>query len=171
MKKVSAIRRAVGTLLVASSVVGGLSMASALPSSAAAAATPVEIKSTNSQFGLIASVSKNASNVRVTLATDNNGQLQRWRQVGSDASAGFLLEASVFTTIGQCLDVENDSTSTGAKIVIRACDGTLSQKWRYTGTRLENLYSHKYIQKPSDQEFGAILTQSTTGDLAFKKVL
>ncbi|MFI6132652.1 RICIN domain-containing protein [Micromonospora sp. NPDC051141] len=144
-----------------SAAVLGLAGIAVTASPAAAFTRNVEFKSVESNFGLIMSAAGNFSGARVGVAADNNGSTQRWIQVGNDSVANYMLAASEFTPVGQCLDIENDSKAVDANIVVRPCDGTASQKWTLTQGRLLNRYSALYVQLPSGPEFNVTLKQTT----------
>jgi hypothetical protein len=62
---------------------------------------------------------------------------------------------------GGCLDVENDSTAVGAKIISKGCDGSSSQKWDYLSdpgnpgyVYLRNVWSGLYVTLESSPSTG-----------------
>ena len=136
--------------------------------SASAATTYYEWESEKSALNLVMAAKGTAPGSKVGLATDNNSPMALWKATHQhDGFWTYKLRASEHLAKPVCLDVAGDSQEPGAAIVVRACDGSVSQNWKdisvSTGntSRLINEWSQRFIHLPNGPEFLVNLVQTS----------
>lgn len=159
------IRRTVtAASLVAASTLGALTLAAG---PASAATVYYEWESEKSVLNLVMTAKDDVNGAAVGLGTDNDSSFALWSATHhGDNYWSYKLKATETFAQPLCLDVKGDSTAENAPIVVRPCDGSLSQRWTELGgsgqtNRLQNQWSHMYIHQPGGPEFGVQLKQNT----------
>jgi hypothetical protein len=162
-------RRARTAILLA---VAAAALSTTLGSAASAsAAVYYEWESEKSALNLVMAAKGTAPGSKVGLATDNNSPMALWKATPQgDGFWSYKLRASEHLAKPVCLDVADDSKEAGAAIVVRECDGTLSQNWRDIDVSfpthksfLQNENSpNRYIHLPNGPEFLVTLDQQTS---------
>jgi Ricin-type beta-trefoil lectin domain-like len=161
-------RRARTAILLA---VAAAALSTTLGSAASAsAAVYYEWESEKSALNLVMAAKGTAPGSKVGLATDNNSSMALWKATPQgDGFWSYKLRASEHLAKPVCLDVEGDSKQPGAAIVVRECDGTLSQNWRDFGVSFPTTKSHllnedskRWMHLPNGPEFLVTLDQQTS---------
>jgi hypothetical protein len=113
-------------------------------SPASAAGTDVRISPQSAPGTEIAKASASASFSSAVLRTDGPFTNQTWTMQQVADLGGGRLAFTYTNKRGGCLDVNADSKKDGEALVVKTCDGTLSQQWvrnfsvNATFLRLEN---------------------------------
>jgi hypothetical protein len=165
------------TAILLAVAAAALSTTLGFAASASAANVYYEWESEKSALNLVMAAKGTKPGSKVGLATDNNSSMALWKATPQgDGFWTYKLRASEHLATPVCLDVEGDSKEPGAAIVVRACDGTLSQNWRdidasfpTNQSYLLNEDSKRWLHLPNGSEFLVTLDQTTssivTGDL------
>jgi Ricin-type beta-trefoil lectin domain-like len=162
----SRIGRAVTSAALASaSVLGALAFA-ATPASAST--LYYEWESEKSQFNYVMTARGTTEGSAVGVDLDTNSSMALWRATfHTGGYYSYTLKATENFVKPLCLDVQGDSKAEDAPVVLRACDGTVSQQWLEIGgtaptNRLQNRWSNMYLHQPTTgNELTAKLRQNT----------
>ncbi|MEU4405419.1 RICIN domain-containing protein [Streptosporangium sp. NPDC023963] len=133
----SSVHRRSGTLgrrssiaasaLAAAAVVAGVLATS--PAASASAGTLVNISPQNAPQTALAKSPATAALGIAVLQNDGPFLNQRWTMEQVQALGGGKIAFTFTNQQGGCLDVNGKSKASGAAVITRACDGSLSQQW------------------------------------------
>ncbi|MET7422037.1 RICIN domain-containing protein [Dactylosporangium sp. NPDC005555] len=96
---------------------------------ASAAGTVVNTSPQNAPQLALAKAGPSASFSLVVLQEDGPFANQKWTMDQVANLGGGRLAFTYTSSSGGCLDVNADSLQSGAALVVKPCDGTLSQRW------------------------------------------
>jgi hypothetical protein len=158
-------RAATAAALASASILGALTLA-ATPASAST--LYYEWESEKSQFNYVMTARGTTEGSAVGVDLDTNSNLALWKATNFGGGYySYTLKATETFVDPLCLDVQGDSKSESAPIVLRPCDSSQSQQWLEMGgsfptNRLQNKWSNMYIHQPSTgNELTAKLRQNT----------
>ncbi|MGS2641868.1 RICIN domain-containing protein [Streptosporangium sp. G12] len=154
--------------LAAAAVVAGVLATS--PAASASAGTLVNISPQNAPQTALAKSPATAALGIAVLQNDGPFLNQRWTMEQVQVLGGGRIAFTFANQQGGCLDVNGKSKSSGAAVITKACDGSLSQQWirdfsvNATFLKLENRNSGLVATADGSGSGTRITQRSDNGD-------